>query len=238
MTMSFHPDKDMLYRYTQKALPPEEEEKVEIWLMENPSVLDRLELDELIAEHSESLLINTTIEKTVNPSKDNRNKYSRPPGWLHWAAPPIFQVSISFVLLASFSFVFYLYSTQLERNNLLTTNLAALEYPTSNLVEHTITAMRSGDLEQTIELPKDKANGMLLINIPVNKWSNLYQEFNVRLDFKEKQYTLQNLTPNWSNQLRVFIPLALATNKSFILTIYKNKEVGEKILEQHSIEVI
>ncbi|WP_395377383.1 hypothetical protein [Marinicella sp. W31] len=57
---TFTPDDDMLQQYIQKKLSPQDEEQLELWLAENPHVLEELELDLMMQD---GLLSQDTTKK-------------------------------------------------------------------------------------------------------------------------------------------------------------------------------
>ena len=93
---TFTPDDDMLQQYIQQKLSPEDEEQLELWLAENPHVLEELELDLMMKENFQSPL---TSEPTIK-EHDNSLIY-----WFNFLTRPVAYIPLVLLIVSTAYFL-------------------------------------------------------------------------------------------------------------------------------------
>ena len=213
MTDSKRPSQEIIQRYLRRDLPAEDEAKVEIWLLENPSALDEFLLDEAMIRH-----VDSASQSQSEPVKDESAENSTIPPksfFSIWFAKPVYAAGAAVILLAVLSLWLYPALNPSQSGDLL---LPVRHIELSNV--------RSGPVNIRV-LEQD--DSLTVFAVDVSAWLPSPEGFYVELDTGRETVTIREIHADWSDRIQFALRLGSLKVQEFQIRVHiegSDKEIG------------
>lgn len=216
---TFTPSESMLHQYVLQNLSTEDDERVELWLMNHPEIIEDLKLDLAFAQGVKAKAEH--IKKPIRTSSDS-NLF----GWL--LKPQIVVASIISLITATFIGFIIGASWKVDSYEpAATVNRLSLE-TTRSIQNET----------EKADIYFDSKPSIALLEISTTSFSNEYESYNISIHTNKVIYDLSP-TETKNETLEIGLPSTISEAGEIRMILYgTSKEKSKTILKSYKINII